>query len=316
MDCPPKIKHFLWRLSQNTLALRKNLQRRGIKLDTSCCICQRLDEDGGHLFLKCKEVKKVWRELNLETVRCQLAECGSAKEMMELVLKMEPKMQLTVILLLWLWWDERNKFREEGRRRPALEVAYVTAALAAKFQATGAQSLLPDFRQNPKWTKPQQGNFKVNPDGAFDHRNGSRGWGFIIRDDQGAVVTAGAGKEQFLQSAFHAELLGCAAGLKAATQLGIRRIVLETDASLVITALEDDAYRLSAMSGITTELRLLLMTEFAYSKVYVCPRSCNKGADAIAAYVCKCSSDMSITWDDVPHFLEDLVTSDSAESDE
>jgi hypothetical protein len=113
VDCPPKIKHFLWRLSQNTLALRKNLQRRGIKLDTSCCICQRLDEDGGHLFLKCKEVKKVWRELNLETVRCQLAECGSAKEMMELVLKMEPKMQLTVILLLWLWWDERNKFREE-----------------------------------------------------------------------------------------------------------------------------------------------------------------------------------------------------------
>jgi hypothetical protein len=83
-------------------ALRKNLPRRGIKLDTSCCICQRLDEDGGHLFLKCKEVKKVWRELNLETVRCQLAECGSAKEMMELVLKMEPKMQLTVIVALAL----------------------------------------------------------------------------------------------------------------------------------------------------------------------------------------------------------------------
>ena len=35
IDCPPKIKHFLWRLSHNTLALRKNLQRRGMKLDTS-----------------------------------------------------------------------------------------------------------------------------------------------------------------------------------------------------------------------------------------------------------------------------------------
>ena len=70
------------------------------------------------------------------------------------------------------------------------------------------------------------------------------------------------------------------------------------------------------MSGITTELWLLLMTESAYSKVCVCPRSCNKVADAIVAYVCKCSSDMSVTWDDVPHFVEDLVTSDSAESDE
>ena len=115
--------------------------------------------------------------------------------------------------------------------------------------------------------------------------NGSGGWGFIIRDEQGTVVTAGAGKEQFVQSAFHAELLGCLAGLKAAAQLGIRRVVLETNASLVKAALEDDAYRLSAMSGITTELRLLL-------KVRVCPRSFNKVADAIAAYVCKCSSDM------------------------
>ena len=70
------------------------------------------------------------------------------------------------------------------------------------------------------------------------------------------------------------------------------------------------------MSGITTELRLLLMTESAYSKVCVCPRSCNNVANAIAAYVCKCSSHMSITWDDVPHFVEDLVTSDSAEFDE
>jgi hypothetical protein len=34
------------------------------------------------------------------------------------------------------------------------------------------------------------------------------------------------------------------------------------DAVLVKIALEDDAYRLSAMSGILTELQLLLMTDF------------------------------------------------------
>ena len=172
--------------------------------------------------MKCGEVKKIWRELNLEAVRCQLAERVSSKEMMELVLKLEPKTQLTVILLIWLWWDERNKFREEGKRRSALEVAYVTAALADKFQDMGGQSLLPDFRHSPKWAKPQQGDFKVNSDGAFDYTTGSGGWGFVIRGDQGIVVTAGAGKEPFLQSSFHAELLGCLAGLKSAAHLGIQ----------------------------------------------------------------------------------------------
>ena len=64
------------------------------------------------------------------------------------------------------------------------------------------------------------------------------GWGFIIRDDHGMMVLVGAGKANFLLDAFHAELLGCLAGVKAAVQLGISKIVLETNASLVKSAVE------------------------------------------------------------------------------
>lgn len=70
-----------------------------MKLDTKCCMCRRLDEYGGHLLLNCKEVKKVWCELNLEAARCKLAEARSAKEMVETVLKLKEKEQLTVIML-------------------------------------------------------------------------------------------------------------------------------------------------------------------------------------------------------------------------
>jgi hypothetical protein len=76
----------------------------------------RFDEDGGHLFFKCKAVKEVWRALNLETTRCELAESVSARDMMEKVLKLDPKTQIMAVLLLWLWWDEQNKRREEGRK--------------------------------------------------------------------------------------------------------------------------------------------------------------------------------------------------------
>ena len=116
-----------------------------MKIDTCCSLCQRLDEDGGHLFLRCKEVKGVWRELNLEAVRCRLLEVGSARQMMEMIHKLEAKTQLIVILLLWLWWDERNKLREEGRRRSALELAYIAAAMADKFKAKGAVQSIVGF---------------------------------------------------------------------------------------------------------------------------------------------------------------------------
>ena len=98
------------------MAVRNVLQKWGMKLDTKCCMCGRMDEDGGHLLLKCEEVKGVWRELNLENVRWNLAEAGSTKEMMEKVLKRKPPVQTTVVLLLWIWWGKRNKWREEGRR--------------------------------------------------------------------------------------------------------------------------------------------------------------------------------------------------------
>lgn len=85
---------------------------------------------------------------------------------------------------------------------------------------------------------------------------------FVIRDDQGRVIKAGAGGEDFLLDAFHAELLACSAGLQEAARMGISHLCLEIDASLVKAALESDDYRLSAVGGIITEMKLLLVTDF------------------------------------------------------
>jgi hypothetical protein len=59
LECPPKVRQFIWRLSHNSLALKKNLERRGVKCDTLCVCCKSLDEDGAHLFIKCKKIKPV-----------------------------------------------------------------------------------------------------------------------------------------------------------------------------------------------------------------------------------------------------------------
>jgi hypothetical protein len=52
--------------------MRKVLQWRAMWLDMRCCMCGRLDEDGCHLLFKCKEVRKVWMELNIEHVNHKL----------------------------------------------------------------------------------------------------------------------------------------------------------------------------------------------------------------------------------------------------
>ena len=72
-------------------------------------------------------------------------------------------------------------------------------------------------------------------------------------------VKSGAGLEEHLQDAIHAELLGCVVGLRAAASLGIAVINLETNALMVKTTMEEDDYLLSAMGGVITELKHLLV---------------------------------------------------------
>jgi hypothetical protein len=68
--------------------------------------------------------------------------------------------------------------------------------------------------------------------------------------------------------------------------------------------------------GIIIELQLLLMSEFSSFSICVCPRLCNSIADALAAYGSCALSDDHVMWDDVPLFIEGLVASDSAATNE
>jgi hypothetical protein len=141
---------------------------------------------------------------------------GSAKEMMETVLNLKGKEQLTVIMLPWLWRGERNRWREEGKRSLAAEVAYLTAFLTDRFQELETQPVLSEICQVRKWRRLQTGELKLNSDGAFNSSRKDGGWGFVIKDERGLVLKSGAGREDFLLDPFHAGLLGCLAGLQAA----------------------------------------------------------------------------------------------------
>jgi hypothetical protein len=80
LKVPSKVQMFFWRFVHNSLPLRRNLKRRKIKTETLCPMCNRLDEDCDHLFFKCKGAQECWRAMNMEDLRCTLANCGSGME--------------------------------------------------------------------------------------------------------------------------------------------------------------------------------------------------------------------------------------------
>ncbi|RLM58445.1 hypothetical protein C2845_PM18G07680 [Panicum miliaceum] len=156
---------FTVRLAHNSIAVRMELQRRGMELDTKCVVCNRLNEDGGHLFFKCKYAVKVWKLLNLDGCRAVLANKQSAKEVVCHIILLKAEEQMRVIVLLWQWWQERNKIREGDRRRTAEDLAYIVQKQASEFLKEDTGIAAATQRTKKRWNKPRPGVLKINTDG-------------------------------------------------------------------------------------------------------------------------------------------------------
>ncbi|GKV14964.1 hypothetical protein SLEP1_g25762 [Rubroshorea leprosula] len=64
-NLPSKISAFNWQLLLNRLPTKSNLLKRGLGVimgDGNCNLCQEEEEDETHLFLKCKNVRWIWKE--------------------------------------------------------------------------------------------------------------------------------------------------------------------------------------------------------------------------------------------------------------
>lgn len=56
----PKIRMFAWRVMHKGLAMRVELQNRGMSLDTTCPMRGEVQETLNHVVMTCPEVRRVW----------------------------------------------------------------------------------------------------------------------------------------------------------------------------------------------------------------------------------------------------------------
>ncbi|RLM79128.1 hypothetical protein C2845_PM12G12490 [Panicum miliaceum] len=94
---------------------------------------------------------------------------------------------------------------------------------------------------NPAWSKPPRDFLKINSDSSFSAITGQGGWGFVIRDDEGSVIHAAAGKLERLRDALQAEVIACSEGAKAAAEKRICKVIFETDSLILKQAMADDS---------------------------------------------------------------------------
>jgi ribonuclease HI len=149
---------------------------------------------------------------------------------------------LRTVLLLWTWWNVRNKAdRGEGVRSGEEAAGDVLRMIG---ELNGKERTVQRRTKPGHWIAPPQDQLKINLDGSFvpDTLQGS--WGFVIRDHEGSAVPAGAGNLGSIPDAITAEAAACAKALQEATDHGISR--RETDSVLLKQAIQSSSMDFAA----------------------------------------------------------------------
>jgi ribonuclease HI len=277
-------------------------------------MCNRYDEDGGHLFLKCKKVKQVWRSLLLEDIRILLVQASNARVMLHMILELPLDKKLLTIILLWDWWTTRNKVNAGERERSTVETCHVIQKHVADFLSTTCtpSSSHLDNQTEMKWSRPMPNVVKVNFDAAFLDNIKAGAWGFVVRSDTGDFVAAAAGKLQYIRSALQAETEACAAAVEGAVALGLHRVIFESDSKILVNALQTRSYDLSEIGVLVRDIRNVYIGSFDSHEFSYCPRECNRVAHELAQFGFR-AEEGCLGWaDEAPVFVSELVASDIA----
>ncbi|XP_071680949.1 uncharacterized protein [Lolium perenne] len=191
-----KIKMFIWCLAHNSLANRMKIHKLGIDLDTKYPVCNRLNEDGGHAFLKCK--KELWN-------------CDEAT-------------QVRSVTLMWEWWNQRNKANTDKDSPDPNVVCSHVERLLIDFMSLWKLEKPAKPPNTHKWSKPPNDYVKINFDSSFNVVFVDGGWGFVIRDQEGFFVAAGVGKSKNPGSALQSEVVACLAAINGACRVGASQV--------------------------------------------------------------------------------------------
>jgi len=292
-----------------------NLKRRGMVLDTRCVVCNRLDEDGAHLFLKCKVMVHVWELLALSHERQLLATKASAREVTETIMAMKEEKKSLCCIALWWCWSERNRIREGETRRDPVSLAHCIEATAIEWCRQTPHSSEGRTSRAPRWEKPSGDSVKVNCDAAYAQDSGNEGWGCVLRDSSGDVISVHRGRVQSLMNALQGELIAWIQGTQAAISVGVGHIIVETDALAVVQAVYSEEYMLSDVCNLVEEFRSLLTWNFISWQVQQRPRSCNRVAHELASLGSVCHPNEEPQLVSIPASIQSVIAEDSAFSE-
>ncbi|XP_062005935.1 uncharacterized protein LOC133723122 [Rosa rugosa] len=291
LNAPQKIKVFMWRAIRGFLPCATSLKQRKI-VDNPCCWhCRAQYESVIHVLWDCLKAKKTWKKTFLQGV-CKVWQEPTFFDLVQHVGSTSTGFEFeNFCFTAWWIWRNRNLSRHGEKTWEPGEVASLASEWQNEFLKLNSltyEDKAPAVRTRVSWQPPQQGNIKLNFDGACDLKKGLCGLGIVFRDYNGSLQGAVAVPQVGNLPPRSVEALALLHGLRFAAHVGFSNIEIEGDALSIINASQDSSEDLCLEDHIIDEVKSLVQSLSICSSHFV-RREDNKIAHRLAKEALKVS---------------------------
>lgn len=286
VKCSPKLKHFLWKLKNNALAVGEALLKRGMQVDGKCKRCGAL-ETVFHVMFSGPFAVKVW-DLAPATLVPSSSSCHSMEDLLKSCTRMVnlPPTGLSAPLypwIFWVLWTSRNQFIFEDKSFSEAAMMLKAIVNAKEWQSATQKpkkSTASSKDCPPSSTQNQVNATTLYSDAAWNSSTCAGGLGWVIKDHLGSTLTQGSSPRSLVPSALVAEALALKEGLSKATLAGIKDIVCLSDSKCLVQLLTGNK-SVTALRGILHDICVLSRSFTSISYRFI-SRVCNAQADELA----------------------------------
>ena len=324
LSVPNKIKLFIWRCCNNSLAVRHNLKKRGMRVDNTCGVCGAMDETQLHLFFGCEISLMFWFCSPLQLHSPDLVEGDFLASWEKLCKRIKGRVKGEELLQefavgLWCLWKNRTDCVFKGSCRSPVDIVDMWKDNVGQIREAQALeqavdsphrsvSLQVEARVMDRWSKPRFGFLKVNTDAAWCKLSLRMGVGWVCRDFAGILQAARGSGSGLCHSAAAAEACAIRDAMVACMAHGFDKIIFETDAKAIVQMLRKEAPTDFSLECILGDIETLARGFTSVSFDFV-SRECNYAAHSVAKYVLKEGRDF--VWDCIgPEFLFNTLAND------
>ncbi|KAH0642618.1 hypothetical protein KY285_033492 [Solanum tuberosum] len=218
LQCPNKIKFFLWLSNHRRIPTSHHLHMIGINISPNCHICGDVEIDT-HIFIECPKSLKLWGKLGLIDQLKPILDkretdwLSTIRKIKNFTIHHNIDWNYAFPYCVWSIWLNRNYNFHNGKKDNILTSLPLSRAL--EFFYLGLKDNVGNkTRTNLKWVAPENG-FKLNTDSSFNYLTRKGGAGGVLRDTRGSWITGFSAKINVM-NALHAEILALLMGLRMA----------------------------------------------------------------------------------------------------